>query len=139
MIITSTEIEERFDVPVLVPDVHYFVPSKKWLLKTFYNWYQNQLFSMGLSYRKNFDCDKFARGYAWLASVCLGAMYTNGIKSDGIAVGEVFYSIAGNRDRGHAINCAFIDNKKLVFIEPQTGKIVKLSKAEKDSIDFVRF
>lgn len=131
--------EER----IILPDEKYFVPARKWLFKEFMSWYGENLWKMGMwteshgIWKDNFDCDDFARGYAWLASVCHGQV--RGSYSDGIAVGELYYDIGGDPNNGHAVNCAVVDDYELIVIEPQTNKEFKLSEVERHSVDFVKF
>ena len=123
---------------IKLSDRTYFAPSTSWLTETYHPWYRATLRAMGLGeWKENFDCDDFSLGYHWLANVCHAQTeYGN---TQGPAIGEVSYYIAGNGRRPHAINCAFIDEGRLVFIEPQQPVIIKLTPVEKASISFVRF
>ena len=128
---------------VIMPDVKYFVLGRDWLFDDFKAYYTNKMWKLGhwkIGYgiwKKDFDCDKFSRGYAWYASVCHGeALHSI---SEGLAVGELYYYIKGDKSQGHAINCAIVDDYEMIFIEPQTAGEVELSDKELESIDFVKF
>lgn len=81
------------------------------------------------------NCDNFASLFYAFSQIC----HAKSNRSEqGIAVGELFYFIGGDKTKGHAINIAMTD-KGLIAIEPQNGRIQELTKAEKESAWFVRF
>ena len=118
---------------IITPDTEYACPTVHWLKDTFYPWFQQQRFNLGLNKwdRRN-DCDNFARAFAQAAADCHAL--SNGDDSEGLAVGEFYYHQATG---GHAINVAFTDIGK-VFIEPQTGQIITLKPEEERTCFFVR-
>lgn len=81
------------------------------------------------------NCDNFASLFYAFAQICHAK---SNREEQGIAVGELFYFIGGDKTKGHAINIALTD-KGIIAIEPQNGRIQELTKAEKESAWFVRF
>ncbi len=81
------------------------------------------------------NCDNFASLFYAFSQICHAK---SNREEQGIAVGELFYFIGGDKNRGHAINIAMTD-KGLIAIEPQNGRIQELTKAEKESAWVVRF
>ena len=89
---------------------------------------------MTMDYAAKHDCDDFAFEY----KVCISRYHAESdFPNDGFAVGVLFYCVGGDSTKGHAINWALTEDVGLVFIEPQTGKQVELTKEEFDSICFV--
>ena len=136
MKLTATELRRLFaNVPVVIaPDRDYLCPTRRWLLGQVYDSFAGFLGTYGQRYERQFDCDDFARTFAVWA-VLENAQRTK--DAEGIAVGELFYR---RRDGGgHAINVAVLEDKKTLYIEPQTGRPIRLNKDEVGSIWFVRF
>lgn len=124
------------DAPVYVTDLEYYKVNENWL-PIYYKKYQKQLFKNNvLEWREGFDCDKFSSYYASYAQLySFGQRWT---QNKGLAIGEVFYYKNGDLERGHAIN-VIVTDKKVIYIEPQTGEQIKLTQEELNSIFFVRF
>lgn len=105
-------------------DESYACPSKDWVQGPFSLSLRTALDGYGFS-RDRFDCDDFAR-LAWtIANLC-----NHDCPSDcGLAFGLLFYT----RDYGaaHAIN--FFIAEGVHFYEPQTQRIVELSRKEIES------
>ena len=57
---------------------------------------------------------------------------------EGVAVGVMYYGIDGDKTKGHAINIIYSEGR-LQYLEPQNGKLVKLTQKEKDSCWYVTF
>jgi len=114
-------------------DSTFNLPTKTWLFSKFYPYFSKELERLGIiEWSEKFDCEDFAAMYKILCQVChKNSRSTQG----GLAVGAVDYQ----KDSGeyHCINIAFTD-QGLVFIEPQTGKELKLSENEKNSINKLR-
>ena len=127
-------------------DQFYDLPSKTWFYKTFpkalkkfykknglikYNWKERR-YKWRYTTDTN-DCENAALGALFLASAL---NFRNKGKLQK-AVGEFWYT----REVGgpHAINCAYLDTRELVFMEPQQLKIVKLTDKELKSCYFYRF
>jgi hypothetical protein len=121
-----------------IADESYVVPALQWLLADFHPWYGSVLKAIRLPkwMSNRWDCDDFAAGYRWLAQV---AHARNGKTDAGIAVAECWYWRAGIADRAHAINCAIVDDGRLVYIEPQGCRLLELTPVELATIHFVRF
>lgn len=115
-------------------DANYALPTSKWLLTSFYDYFLKWLSQNDLTeWRLKFDCDNFACLYYAFAHAC---HTKSNRKEEGIAVGEMWYE-PGNGG-AHAINIACTE-KGVIYIEPQTGKEVELTEPEKESCWFIRF
>jgi hypothetical protein len=117
-------------------DADYVPIVEAWLLGQYAKWYRQLLILWKVvTWRAHFDCDNYASLYFALAQLCYGRM--KGVEGHALAIGEVWYM----QDSGgaHAINCAFVDDNRLIFIEPQTQKKIELSDKERRSIYFTRF
>lgn len=121
---------------IIISDIDYALPKASWLTGKFYEFYKGWRYDHNLNeWANRNDCDNFASLFYTFSQIC----HAKGNRSEqGIAVGEMFYFIGGDKNRGHAINIAITD-VGVIAIEPQTGEIVKLTKAEKESSWFVRF
>ena len=119
-----------------ISDVDYALPKASWLTGTFYDFYKGWRFEHNLNeWTMKNDCDNFASLFYAFAQIC----HAKSNRSEqGIAVGELFYFIGGDKTKGHAINVALTD-KGIIAIEPQTGRIQELTKAEKEGAWFIRF
>jgi hypothetical protein len=109
-------------------DVSYAMPTKDWLLTKFYPWFKAQRWGGNWStwQRKN-DCDNFARAFCVFAQDAHAA--SAGSDAEGLAVGEFcFHSTSGP----HAIVCAIVETG-IIYIEPQNGTELKLTKQEEQS------
>lgn len=128
---------QRVGAWAFTPDTAYAVVSSAWL-SGYYERFRADLFAKDVvGWEGRFDCNKFAAAYAAGAQL---EFYrdTWGTRAPGqaLAVGEVWYEAAG---RGpHAIVAA-ITERGVVFIEPQSGKEVRLTPGELASITFKRF
>lgn len=129
-----------------ISDTDYFCPTidtvKDELFPKYWNWLQSLKLTRWVH---KWDCDNFADAFKLF---CCG-YYEQVIESpaNGIAVGVINYKANSKAENGlqgaHAINIIYIDNKENkgrtnnfypIFIEPQNGKILKLSQEEFDSI-----
>jgi hypothetical protein len=83
------------------------------------------------------DCKEFARLYIAVAQAryANAAFYSFELPPE-LALAEVWYVKDNGKD--HAIVAA-ITEKGLTFVEPQTGDVIALSDAERDSINFCRW
>jgi hypothetical protein len=127
------------DLPGWKGDTAYGEINSAWL-KGFYIRWKADLFRKGVvKWEKRFDCNRFAAHFAAEAQI---AYYIENFHSwtDGraAAVGEIWYLVDGQKDRGHAIVLAYTERGP-VYIEPQTGKEVTLTSAERESVYFMRF
>lgn len=104
-------------------------------LQFFYNEYKSELSSKGISkWNESFDCNRYSLFYHAFAQVFY-FQQSGDSKAPSIAIGELYYF--SKRRSGHAINFA-VTERGIVFIEPQTGKIVELNRAEIDNIIYVK-
>ena len=127
-----------------VSDADYSFPSEEWISGTFSKSWLTYNFSRGLEgYQpeKN-DCEDFARR---CASYACDLHAGNTGQQTGLAFGEFYFT----RDDGggHAINCAVVADEraaelhsadhsaapKLLFFEPQDGKVISLTETERSS------
>jgi hypothetical protein len=129
-----------------VSDVDYFCPTLDLVQRELFPKYWKWLKSLKLTkWVHKWDCDNFADSFKLFTC----GYYQEIIEStaNGIAIGVIFYKAKSKAEDGlegtHAINIIYIDNGKNqdgtnnfypIFIEPQNGKIYKLSKEEFNSI-----
>lgn len=123
-----------------LPDSSYAVVNSRWL-PGFYSRFRQDLFDKGVTgWDERFDCNKFAAAYCALAqSEYYRDRWRTKEAGSALAVGEVWY--VPDRPRGfsaHAV-ALVITEQGAVFIEPQTGKELRLSRTELSSIFFRRF
>jgi hypothetical protein len=124
-----------FSAGVYFGDQDYALPACNWLLNEFSPWFVGYCKGEGLEYASTWDCDDFA---SMFRIKVVEAHFRNGRNpNEGVAVAEVWYT----RDEGvgHAINLAVVDGGVPCFIEPQIGKKLELTDAEKRSVYFARF
>lgn len=121
------------------PDLGYAVVNDAWL-DGFYARFRSDLFAKDVTkWEGRFDCNKFAAYYCALAQAeFYRDTFHSWIPGQALAVGEVWYVPGWSPGKGHAIVVAVTD-RGAVFIEPQTGKRVALTDAERSSIYFKRF
>jgi len=119
--------------PVLADESYRQV--KKAAIKSHWNKYKQELFNKGVAnWDNSFDCNRFTLYFQAFSQI--EYFKTSNGSNSSVAIGEVFYLKDGIS--GHAINCALTDSG-LIFIEPQTGQVLNLTKKELDSIFFVKF
>ncbi len=119
---------------VIFSDENYNIPTTEWVFNKFYPWFQGELKRYGVSeWTKKFDCDDFAAFFRILAQIC--HKKSKGT-TDGLAIGEVHYEQSDASF--HAVNVVLTE-KGPIFIEPQTGQQLILTKDEEKSIYRVRF
>jgi len=137
--IISREIE---NASIFIADADYASPNKSWVIGKFYNSYRNWLQKHQLNkWESYYDCNRFAYTFSVFASFChaktMQVYEKMGRQTfQGISIGVIYYNIGGKRGNGHAINF-FVTEGKVHYIEPQNGKIINLTKEEKDSAWFV--
>lgn len=126
-------------------DRKYWLPSKEWI-ESFVVFYKGMLEKNKVTYSKQFDCEDFAMLFKVMASKCFVDTITT--DCDGIAIGEYWYYpdinvylqlVSGIVLEGHAINAIILDTGDVIYIEPQTGNIVKLTDSEKSKPYFIKF
>ncbi len=119
---------------VAFSDKNFNLVKSSWVFDKFYPWFQGELARYGVSdWSKKFDCDDFAAFFRILCQIC---HKKSGGNTDGLAVGEVSYEQGDVSP--HAINVVLTE-KGPIFIEPQTGNQLILTKNEQNSIYRVRF
>lgn len=102
-------------------------------LDAFYDWFKTKLFDLGLTrWDPRQDCDDFANLYAdFLQLKFYLAQWQPGRMPDAQSLAVARYWYRPNvGSSGHAINAIATPNG-LVFLDPQTGKILSLSDNEK--------
>ena len=130
---------------IMLPDRAYRIPTKKWFRKSFVvdlEYLQVTLDYLDWEYKwiyrpESGDCDNAA-----VSGLCC-AQWCNS-KSTGrtsIPVAEIHYTqTKRNVQIQHAINlCVCGRNKDILFMEPQTRRIITLKKYEIKSIVYCRF
>ena len=130
----------------VISDSNYFCPTQEMVLNEIFPKYWRWMQSLRWSkWVHRWDCDNFADAFKLFAC----GYYEQVIEStaNGIAVGVINY-MANQRAEdgvrgGHAINIIYAEdeknddgtgNFKLLFLEPQNGKIYSLSQEEFNSI-----
>ena len=135
------------DLPGVKADTEYGEINSSWL-KPFYGRWKADLFSKGIvKWDGRFDCNRFASHYQAAAQIEYFIdnfhSYTPGKAA---AIAEVWYFPGGYRvatpstgpPPAHAIVAAYTERGP-IFIEPQTGRELALTPAEKASIYYTRF
>ncbi len=112
-----------------VGDVGYAV-VKASSLPAYYAQFHADLFSQGITeWSTKFDCNHFAAYYVAKAQIKYAHdNFQSFTKAQTLALGEFWYTPDGSTS-GHAIVVAWTD-EGLLFIEPQTGELKKLSNNE---------
>lgn len=101
-------------------------------LPAYYDWFRSKLFDLGVTrWNAKHDCDDFANLYADLLQLRFYlAQWEAGPIPDAEALAVARYWYRPNAGLGgHAIN-AIATQRGLVFVEPQTGEVLKLSPNE---------
>lgn len=149
--ISAPNIMRAFDGVkyVIVTDREYDIFKTDFILNDGYKKFSSWLKGNSLmKWSHNWDCDNFAGAFKLYMSGFHARVNKNNLTcSEGCAVGECFYTAekdpAKGISGGHAINVAFVPDAKYkyrkIYIEPQTGKQLFLTKAEEKSIWFIRF
>ena len=120
-------------VPVMADQSYQIVQYDS--LQFFYKQYERELFDKGVvNWRESFDCNRYSLYYHALAQITYFKQ-SGGGRASSIAIGELYY--VKKTGTGHAINFALTE-RGVVFIEPQNGKIVRLNRAEIDSIKYIK-
>jgi hypothetical protein len=136
------ELETIFKKNIFISDTTYWTPSEDWIEKEVIDHYKAHVEYMEIKYDKRFDCDDFARTFATFAHM---RYYRN--KKDemcqSIAVGEVWYKPDPLNNPlnvfNHAINVIILDDKNVMFLEPQGCVRVMLTEYEFNNIILVKF
>lgn len=123
-----------------VADANYFCPKLSMIYDEIYPKYWRWMQSIKLTkWMHRWDCDNFADAFKLFAC----GYYQQVIESEaeGMGVGVVWYNALDGQPNayGHAINIIYVQNEQNngfhhIFLEPQTGKELVLSKREFDSI-----
>lgn len=144
MALPSLQIHQRIrdkakNANIYVSDTEYSIPKSSWLTGDFYSLYRSWTIRERLYEWKSYhDCDNKSITFMAFAAMChsktMAARQKEGKDTvQGIAVGMIFYLINGNKKKGHAINVVHSE-KGIQFFEPQNGRILNLTKKERDSI-----
>lgn len=135
--------KEMRNASIFLTDAEYVCPNTPWLRGKFWNTYRSWAMKNFVMKWQTFDdCDNKAALFQVL--ICIAHSHAmqkrdNGMKmtAQGIAVGTMDYLIGGDKKKGHCINI-FISGGEVKFLEPQNGKVLKLTQKEKDSCWHVR-
>lgn len=134
--LNEVSILEFPNAQIYTLDNNYITVNLKWLQNEYYKEFKTKLFEDGIAkWDAVFDCDKFARYFTdYLQTKFLKENYHNGQgKPQSVAVGVLCYKVGGIVDRGHAINIIWTEDGTFMYLEPQTGAEVGLTKVEKNS------
>lgn len=122
-------ILSNFKTAPVLPDEKYQLVNEA-ALKNFYEYYKSDLFNKGVTkWDSSFDCNRFALYYQALAQITYYRETFGKRVAQSIAVGEVYYK-SDKSGGGHAINM-IITPTRILFVEPQTGEEIILTKKRK--------
>lgn len=109
-----------------------------WLTSSYRDQFSKRLFADNITQWDNkFECNLFADYYKTYASIVYyNEFYSSFAGTRQLAIGEIWYHPDWAKNTGHAINFA-ITERGLIFVEPQTGGEVHLSRDELNSIYFI--
>lgn len=130
-ILTNQEL--RGTVPgVILGEALYAEVNSEWL-PHWYGTFRAQLFRIGLTrWDARFDCNRFADCYANLAQAFFSLeMNRSRTRAQALALGPFWYVRADGKGT-HAIVQAVTERGR-IFIDPQTGREMKLSPLEEQS------
>lgn len=122
-----------------ITDADYATPSKKWIQGEFFNLYRKWLWDHNLFTWKEYgDCDNFAFTFYCFANMChaktMQIRERQGLPTvQGISVGIMFFK--QKNYGGHAINF-IVTEDEFLYLEPQNGQWLNLSKEERESCWF---
>lgn len=102
-------------------DSKYSIPTKEWVLNTSKNISYQIDKMLGVWTTESRDCDDFA-----LTTMSLMRLFhSKGNPTTSLPIAYFQYT---KQNQGlHAINLAFVDDKKIIFFEPQTGDLLNLT------------
>lgn len=144
VLMNATLLRIRLKLPIeadlKASDVDYAVVNSEWI-KGFYAEWRKAAFERGLiQYCENFDCNKFADLFvidAQLAYMKQGQKQRLGAESMAVGVLQYRPSMIWGATTDHAI-VVFITEKGPMYLEPQSGEIMKLSEKECEAVFYVR-
>jgi len=138
-VLTAQQLGDHVGFPVILKDTAYAEVSSSWL-RGYYDDFRKTLFREGvMRWEETFDCDDFASFYVSLAAVrFFNATWSSPLKAEALAIGEYWYRPEGGKGAGHAIVTALTERGQ-IYIEPQSGKEVYPTAAEKLSRYLVKF
>lgn len=116
-------------------DAVYAEVNSEWL-KNFYQTYRAELSRMGVvKWSNRYDCRRFAGFFTELAqSQFFNEAFHSGTPAHTLALGPVWYLRADGKG-GHAIIAALTE-RGIIYLDPQNGQEVQLTKSERASIYF---
>jgi hypothetical protein len=136
-----TPWEIKFALPdTFTSDASYEQVRSEWLVA---NWsrFRDELFAKEVTgWDQRFDCNKFAAAFvSFVQMEYYRQNWGTWNKGQAAAVGEFWYVPKGSKPgTGHAIVSAMTE-RGLVFLEPQTGRFLALTKEEQESVYFSRY
>ena len=128
----SDRIEPR-NINLFFSDESYTVFSNRSYFRAILDDYRKHSFNSGVRYSKRYDCEDFARGMQHFFQVRYGKSKHRG---QSFALGVANY----RTDEGfnHSL-CVALIGDEVLFVEPQRGHFVELSKKERESLFSVNF
>jgi hypothetical protein len=134
--------EELKHANVFLTDTNYLTPDRSWMQGKFYSLFRKNLLQNNLyQWKKYHDCDNKSFKYWMFAGDCHAITMMLREKQnlpvyEGITVGVLFF--LQETRFGHAVNFV-ITERGFEVVEPQNGKFLKLTQAEKDTSWFAIF
>jgi hypothetical protein len=147
LVLKAIELEQVMHDSHIIPwnnpalaDSAYELPSEEWFTSKFPailgDFFKDLKQTRWVS--ESNDCDDFSKMAAAFAHL-IHNNTPNHKTGTSLAVGEFYYQINGDPKQGHAINFAVVKTKegkvKVVFMDPQTLNVVKLSETEIQACD----
>jgi len=165
--IVHNDIDDfSLDAGYYITDSTYAVPEITYMITEVYNSFTKWLKFIGLDrktgqkqfWHRKFDCENLASLYKSYCDLLhyktnpltftenSKAKKKNKSNSEGLAVGTIWYdnSKASNSTTAHAINAIITQkpgqkNLSVIYVEPNNGTQVSLTKKEKESIWYAKF
>lgn len=125
----------------ITADKNYILTTREWIRSDFSRGLTAFQFQMGIDkwVAESNDCDKFATATTFYAKWLSHSSPNRNIRAS-LACGEIHY-VREKDQQSHVINFFIVKDEselKIVFYEPQTHKIVFLTKSETFSVYFWR-
>lgn len=137
--VANADFAQALALPVspFLPDLGYAPVNSKWLAG-YYDEFRADLHRRGVvKWEGRFDCNKFATAYASGAQMrYFRDSFHSWAPTQALAVGEIWFRPTPTT--AHAVNIVLTERGPLV-IEPQTGRELVLTEAQRASVFYCRF
>jgi len=113
---------------VVASDEFYMCPKRETVAWIHAGYARRQRATGLFRWIRKWDCDKFSKAFQLYANEVFAKQSKIGTRAESMAVG-VYYFIQDNGG-GHAVNVIVLDTHKILWLEPQTGRMYILSDFE---------